>query len=64
MGKIKVSYRVPQDYSQTGLTNRKPKPYPTCKRCGARLNDEKSIKRGYGHKCFHKAAIIVLEIVP
>jgi hypothetical protein len=32
-----------------------------CKKCGSKLTDELSIRRGYGRECFEKVTAIVLE---
>lgn len=63
MSKLKIRFQT----LDMGLPYRKirKKNYPTCQKCGAKLKDEKSIKRGYGHKCIGSlTTVIILEIKP
>lgn len=64
MSEIKLRVETHEPLRLNYEKPKKPKPYPVCKGCGARLTDPESIERGWGRECWNKevTTIVFLEI--
>ena len=60
---IKISYQFSLPY-KAKCRSKKPPKQDRCKLCGAILTDPKSLKVGYGHKCFNKIPLIIVLDIP
>jgi len=65
MAKVKIRWKVLPEVARHLDKNGHPRRGNVCQRCGSPLTDEKSKRRGFGHKCFsHVPVVIILEIPP
>jgi hypothetical protein len=64
MAQVKIRWHVLSAGFEYPDKHGRPRRGNVCKKCGSPLKDEKSKKRGFGHKCFSKIPVVIVLEIP